>query len=431
MKFSPIVITVGLASLSLVSAEENWPSFRGPGDQGHAKSAEVPLSWSATDNIRWAVPIAGKAWSSPIAVGDRAYITTAIETANPPGTPPRIDPDTGRQLPDSTLSLRALAIDLKDGKTVWDTEVFATPTGRIHRKNSHASPTPVYEDGSIYVHYGPHGTARIDATTGAILWAQNSLPYPPVHGSGSSPILCGDRLIYSADGKEDPTIVALNKADGSVAWKTPRQVEVKKTFSFCTPLLIEAGGQTQIISPCSGGVIAYAPEDGAELWRCRWGEGYSVTPRPIYHHGLIYASSGFDRATAYAIRPGESGDITDTHIEWTYTKTVPRESSFIIVGDEFYMNDDKGVLTCLDAKTGDVHYVERLSPEGGYSAAPVYASGHLFFTNGEGVTTVVKPGTTFEKISENRLDQYGLSSLCVLSDGFLHRTETQLIRIGK
>lgn len=402
-------------STASIYAGENWPAFRG-NHQGHApESTSVPLSWSTEENIRWKVPVAGKAWSSPIAVGDRCYVTTAVE----------LDSEA------KEISLRALALNLADGSTIWDTEVFRMPSGRIHKKNSHASPTPVYEDGRIYVHFGHQGTACLSAEDGKIDWTQNSLSYAPVHGNGSSPIIAGDKLIYSADGNKDPKLIALNKNDGTVAWEKARDVEVRRFFSFSTPLLIDVKGKPQVISACSGAVISYHPETGKEIWRCLYGEGYSVTPRPVFANGLIYASSGFDRAIAYAIRPDGKGDVTDTHVEWTYSKTVPRESSFIVVDDLFYMNDDKGIVTCLDAKTGELHYAERISPEGGYSGSPVYASGHLFFNNGEGVTTVVKPGKTFNKAGENRLGEYGLSTFAVLEDGFLHRTESHLVRIGK
>lgn len=414
-----------LSSPGLVRGKENWPAFRG-NDQGHAAAdCSVPLQWSPTENIRWKTPIPGKAWSSPVVSGETAYLTTAVETPPPAAEGAAPSPD------NALVSLRALAVNLQEGKILWDTEIFNVKAGRIHKKNSHASPTPLFEDGKIYVHFGNHGTACLNAANGTVVWKQNSLPYAPVHGSGSSPILAGDKLIYSADGASDPRLIALNKADGSVAWQTPRQVETRRPFSFCTPLLIEVKGEPQVISPCSGAVIAYRPSDGSEIWRCRYGEGYSVTPRPVFANGMIYVSSGFDRAIVYAIRPDGKGDVTDTHIAWTFDKTVPRESSFIVVDGLFYMNDDKGVLTCLDAATGALHYAERLNPEGGYSASPVLASGHLFFLNGNGLTTVVKPGTTFQKVAENRLDEYGLSSFAVLSDGFLHRGENHLFRIGK
>lgn len=442
---------IGILSLALiavvlppVAATENWPEFRGS-NQGHApESVSVPLTWSASENIEWKIPISGKAWSSPIVVGETVYITTAVETPierDAPAAGPSQDDGKGKAkgkskgrqaaAPRAPLSLRALAIGLENGEVIWDTELFNLEAGRIHKKNSHASPTPLYEEGRIYVHFGHNGTACLEAASGEVTWRQNSLPYEPVHGSGSSPIIAGDLLIYSADGREDPQLVALGKKDGRIAWTTPRNVEVSRPFSFATPLLIEVDGKAQVISPCSGALISYEPETGEEIWRCLWGEGYSVTPRPVFAHGLVFASSGFNRAITYAVRPDGQGDVTNTHIAWTYDKTVPKESSFIVVGDEFYMNDDKGILTCMDAKSGEVHYIERLRPEGGYSASPVYASRHLFFTNGEGVTTVIKPGTAFEKVSENELGEYGLSSMAVISDGFLHRTESHLVRIGK
>lgn len=404
--------------IPVLVANENWPEFRGQ-NQGHAdQSVSVPLAWSKSENIRWRVPISGKAWSSPIAVGDVCYLTTAIETG-------------AAGSDEQNLLLVAMAVNLADGKTLWRSEIFKVNSGRIHKKNSHASPTPILEDGRLYVHFGHNGTACLDAADGTITWRQNGLTYSPVHGSGSSPIIVDDHLIYSADGKEDPLLIALNKNDGSVIWKAKRNFDVRRKFSFCTPLLIEVNGQKQVISPCSGAVVSYSPASGKELWRCRYDQGYSVTPRPVFANGLIYASSGFDRAIAYAIDPTGMGDVTDSHTVWTYTKTVPRESSFIVVDELFYMNDDKGILTCLDSKTGELQYAERLSPEGGYSGSPVFASGHLFFTNGEGVTTVIKPGTTFQKVQENRLGEYGLSTMAVLSDGFLHRTENNLIRIGE
>lgn len=459
--FKRRLLAIALTSLPLFLAcqAENWPSFRGL-NQGHAANdVQVPLTWSDSESIKWKVPVDGKAWSSPIVVDGVIYLTTAIETPNPkPKAPParpvpeKSDPKEedsdapkgGKAAkgkgkakpkrptkPDSKLSLRAMALKLDTGQEIWNEELFQLETGRIHKKNSHASPTPLFEKGRIYVHFGHHGTACLNASDGSTIWKRNSLTYKPVHGSGSSPILVGDKLVYSADGATDPKLIALNKSDGTVAWQTPRNIEVRKSFSFCTPLLIEVNGKQQIISPCSGAVVSYHPETGEEIWRCRWGEGYSVTPRPVFAHGLIFASSGFDRANVYAIKPDGKGDVTETHLVWKHSKMVPRESSFIIVGDEFYMNDDKGILTCLDAKTGEQHYVERISPEGNYSASPVYASGHLFFTNENAITTVVKPGKTFNKVAENRIDEYGLSSFAIIKDGFLHRTEKHLFRIGK
>jgi outer membrane protein assembly factor BamB len=146
---------------------------------------------------------------------------------------------------------------------------------------------------------------------------------------------------------------------------------------------------------------------------------------------MIYVCSGFSTAVLLAIRADGEGDVTDTHIVWKEDKRIPKESSPIIVDDLLFINDDKGILTCFDAATGEEYYQERLNGEGGFSSSPVYASGHLFFHNGEGITTVVKPGKTFQKIEENELNEFGLSSFAVVSDGFIVRTEENLIRIGE
>lgn len=400
-----------MSGLPLVAAD-SWPEFRGPTADGHAPDAKVPTLWSATSKARWKVPVEGKAWSTPVIAGGRVYVTTAVSK-------------------DAKLSLKALCFELADGKQVWERTVFEKAEGAIHAKNSHASPTPVYAEGKLYVHFGHDGTAALNADDGAILWTQTSLSYAPVHGNGGSPVVHEGKLIFSSDGQADPFIVALSIADGSVVWKTPRNVTVQRTFSFATPLLIEVSGKTQVISPASGAVIAYDPADGREIWRFRYGEGYSVVPRPLHRDGVIYVCSGFNRAILYAVKTDGTGDVTDTHLVWQDDKTVPKESSPILVGDEIYFNDDKGILSCLDAATGKEHYRERLDGQGGYSASPVFAGGHLYFHNGNGITTVVKPGKTFTKVAENQLGEYGLSSFAVVSDGFVIRTEGHLIRLGE
>ncbi|NNE90523.1 MAG: PQQ-binding-like beta-propeller repeat protein [Verrucomicrobiales bacterium] len=415
MKTKSILFSL-VASAALfptLAIAEHWTEFRGAGQQGHAPAdVEVPLRWSESQNIAWKTPIAGKAWSSPIVVGSRVFVTTAVE--------------------EDGLSLRVIAVDLESGKPIWDTEVRKKPdAGRMHKKNSHASPTPVFEDGKIYAHFGHHGTYCVDAKSGDIVWKQESIEYPPVHGTGGSPIVLGDKLIFSCDGAKDPIVVALDKSTGDIDWKTDRDVEVSRKFSFSTPLPIEVDGKTQVVVPGSGALISYDPENGNEIWRCLWGEGYSVVPRPVYSHGLVIGCSGFNTANMIAVDPTGTGDVTDSHKKWEISKRIPKESSPIVVGDLLFVNDDKGILSCVEVKTGEVKYEQRLDGQGGYSASPVYAGGHLFFHNGDGITTVVKPTDRFEKVAENSIGEYGLSSFGVAPDGFLIRTESNLIRVKK
>ena len=247
----------------LVGATD-WPHFRGPGGQGHAEGVDVPLRWSAENAVAWKVKVLGKGWSSPVVVGDRVFVTTAV--------------DSGKG-----LSLRAIALGLADGKNVWDQEIVGKPdVGDFHKKNSHASPTPVVEDGRLYVHFGHHGTACLDVRDGSLLWKQDSLAYPPLHGNGGSPIVFEDKLIFSCDGTKSPFIVALDKSNGKVVWKTDRDVKVSRTFSFSTPLAIEVDGRWQIVSPASGAVIAYDPDNGKEIWaQPLWGRLFGRASTPL------------------------------------------------------------------------------------------------------------------------------------------------------
>ncbi len=413
MKTPALVFTTTLLVILHSGAfADFWPEFRGPGAEGHAPDANVPLKWSETKNIRWKTPVDGKAWSSPVIAEKTVFVSTGVVARN-------------------KLSLEARAYALDSGKELWKKVIFEGDEDKMHQKNSHASPTPVFRDGKLYVHFGHNGTACLNAADGKVIWTQESITYAPVHGTGGSPVLVGDKLIFSCDGNEDPFVIALDANDGSEAWRTPRGVEVSRTFSFSTPLLIEVKGKQQVVLPGSGAVISYDPETGKEIWRCGYDEGYSVVPRPIYNNGIIYVCSGFNTANLIAVRADGSGDVTDTHIVWTAEKRIPRESSPIIVDGLLFINDDKGILSCFDAATGEEYYQERLNGEGGFSSSPVYASGHLFFHNGEGVTTVVKPGKKFDKVGENELNEFGLSSFAVVSDGFIVRTEENLIRIGE
>ncbi len=408
---STLIFTAVTATLVLA---DSWPEFRGPTGEGFApESVKVPTLWSGSKNIRWKVPVAGKAWSSPIVIDGKIYVTTAEESGK------------------DDLKLSTLCFDLKDGKEIWVTENFTTKSVRMHKRNSQASPTPIFENERVYVHFGHYGTACLNAADGKEIWKQTSLSYSPVHGNGGSPVIVGDHLIFSCDGKEKPFIVALKTSDGSVAWKTNRNVETKRPFSFSTPLVIEINGETQVISPASGAVIAYNPASGKEIWRFLYGEGYSVVARPVFANGLIFVGSGFNKAVLYAIRPDGKGDVTKSHLAWKHEENVPRESSFIVVDGLLYMNDDKGTLTCLDAKSGKQYYQERINGKGGFSASPLYASGNIYFHNGGGVTTVVKPGKQFRQVAENKIDEYGLSTFAIVDDGFIVRTEGNLLRIGK
>jgi outer membrane protein assembly factor BamB len=277
------------------------------------------------------------------------------------------------------------------------------------------------------------GTAALDLA-GKVLWRQTSLKYPPVHGNGGSPALVGEPgkqlLVFNCDGGKDPFMAALDAQTGDVRWKTPRSVKSKAPFSFSTPLAIEEGGRTQIVSPASGFVGGYDPADGRELWRVLYGQGYSVVPRPAFAHGLLYVSSGFDSAVLYAIRPqAAKGDVSKSHVAWTIRKGAPNTPSPLVAGDELYMISDGGIVTCADARSGKVHWTERL-PGGKFSASPVFADGRVYFQNEEGDGFVLKAGKKYELLAENELGERSLASYAVADGALFIRTEKHLWKIA-
>ena len=387
---------------------ESWPEFRGPTGQGHSTARHLPLEWSGTKNVAWKQPLSGTGWSSPVLRDGRLYLTSAVPH------------DGGNQ------SLQTLCLDAASGKTLWSTEVFATLISKGHQKNSQASPTPILEGKRLYVHFGHLGTACLDLA-GKVVWRNIEIKYSPVHGNGGSPILVDQALVFSCDGGSDPFIIALDKTTGKVLWKTNRATDNPRKFSFSTPLLITVNGKKQIISPGSGAVCAFDPQTGKEIWRARYGEGYSVIPRPVFGHGLLFIGTGYDRPTVVAVRPDGLGDVTDTHIVWTLTKGAPNTPSLLLVGDELYMVSDAGIGSCVDAKTGNVHWQERLG--GNYSASPIFADGRIYFQNEEGVGVVIKPGKTFQKLAENPLGERTLASYAVDDGALFIRTQENLFRI--
>ena len=358
--------------------------------------------------MAWKKAIPGAGWASPILFREKIYLTTAVP------------------LPNGNQSLRALCLDARDGKMLWNVEVFSATPVKGHKKNSHASPTPLTDGERLYVHFGPYGTGALDLS-GRILWRNTELKFPPVHGNGGSPALAGNVLVFSCDGASNPFFVALNKATGETLWRTPRNTGASKTFSFSTPLVITNNGVAQIISPTSGAVISYDPRSGKEIWRARYAEGYSVIPRPVFAHGLLFLSSAYDRPVFYAVRPDGQGDVTDTHIAWSINKSAPNTPSALVVGAEVYFISDAGIMTCADAKSGQVHWQERVG--GNYSASPVFADGKIYTQSEEGVGTVLKPGRKFEVLAKNDVQERTLASYAIGDAVIYLRTAEHLLKI--
>jgi outer membrane protein assembly factor BamB len=394
------------------SAFADWPQFRGPAGQGVSDAIGLPVEWDEQRNIAWQAPVEGLAWSSPVVVGDRIYLSSAVEVA------------------DKVQELTAECRRLADGAIVWR-KLLKRQEGDVemHGKNSHASPSPLVEGDFMYVHFGPHLTACLRAADGQTVWSRE-FPYSPQHGTGGSPAIHRDLLILCCDGHDVQYVVGVDKHSGEERWRTPRSVSADKGFSFSTPLLIEVAGQPQAICPASGAVFAYDPADGKELWRCRYGEGYSVVPRPVFANGLLYVCTGYNRPQLLAIDPAGRGDVTDSHIRWKYDRSVPHNPSVVAVDGLLFFVSDKGVATCLDATTGEEHWQERLG--GNFSASPLAAEGRVYFQDEAGVCHVVAARPEFKLLAKNTwapgLRTY--ASFAVAGKSLLARSEDKLVRIA-
>jgi outer membrane protein assembly factor BamB len=394
---------------------EDWPEFRGPTGQGLSSATSLPVEWDVQSNVRWKTAIPGKGWSSPIVQDGCIFLTTAVPSEE---DPPR------------QQSLRALCLDTATGKTDWDVEVFAKqmkPDEKINAKNSFASPTPIIDGDHVFVHFGPDGTACLDRD-GKLIWANDQLRYNSVHGAGGSPIFSSSRLVLLCDGAENPFVVALERDSGAVAWRTFRPPMASPRWSFGTPLVIEVEGIRQLVCPAAQMVCSYDPASGEELWRVRYPNKWSIVPRPVFSHGLVFVCTGYPgTAELLAIRPTGSGDVTDSHVAWRINKHVPQIPSPLIVGEDLFLVSDDGIASCRDVASGTLHWLQRLG--GNYSASPVHAEGRIHLQSEQGVCTVISASREYRQLGSTDLAEPILAS-CAFADGAVFiRTEGSLYRI--
>jgi len=295
----------------------------------------------------------------------------------------------------------------------------------LNPKNSHASPTPIVDGDRVYVHFGADGTAAL-TSSGEVVWRKR-FSYESQHGNGGSPTLYKDLLILSCDGSDIAFVVALDKQTGSEKWRTRRRAPFDQAYS--TPLVIRVGEQDQLVSAGAYRAVAYDPDSGREIWRVGYADGFSNVPRPVFANGLVYIATGFQEPSLIAVRPDGTGDVTRTHVAWTLRRSAPHTPSPIAVGDELYVVNDMGIATCLDGRTGETLWRERLG--GNYSASPVFADGRIYFLSEEGVATVLAPGKTFRKLATNQIDGATLASMAIADRSIFIRTDAALYRLGR
>ena len=416
--------------VAFVTHAENWNQYRGPNGDGKSQATNLPVEFSETENVRWKTPIHDMGWSSPVVWDNQIWVTAAREDGS---------------------ELFAICVDLESGKIIHDIKVFdeANPQVEYGNLNTHASPTPVIEEGRLYVHYGTYGTACLDTKSGKILWERRDLNTDHVVRPASSPILDGDSLIIVMDGLETKFITALDKETGETLWltdrqaapdpsapseadggKVPEQLKDINSKSYATPSVIEYQGLRQIVCPGHLGTFSYNADTGEELWRIR-NIGWNVACRPVFYDDLVYVTTGSAR-NLQAVRITGKGDVTDTHIVWSAGGRVSDlPSPLIIDGLLFMVSDQGGFTSCMDAKTGELIWRERAPGGGTYWASPSYADGKIYLISKNGSVTVISAGRQFDVLAENKLEGEFIASPAVADDAIILRSTTHLYCIAK
>jgi outer membrane protein assembly factor BamB len=419
------------------AVDTRWAGWRGPGGQGVATGTGLPTEWSESKNVAWKTPIPGKGHSSPVIWGDLVFLTTAIEGEVVPGAKAVQHLDEGKEFihpdavgADRTHKFEVLAIDAKTGKILWERVAFeGTPYDSAHRKASFASPTAVTDGKHVYAFFGSEGLYAYDFD-GKLVWkaAMPGIANMGV-GYGTSPVLHGGLVIVQCDedGGEKSFIAAYDATTGEEAWRVPRKIQV----SWATPVIVRAGERDELVTAGTEWLIAYDPGTGKELWRSKGLESNAV-PTPVVGKDVVVLTSGYPSKRAIAIRPGGSGDITGSdRVLWTYDKGTAYVPSPILYGDFVYLVTDKGLMTCLDAKTGAVRYEGARPPvPATFMASPVAFDGKILLPSQDGDVFVIKAGPAHEVLRTNSLGEPISASPAIANGRIYIRGEKTLFALG-
>ena len=414
------ILVVAIVAAFRIPLAAQWPQFRGPEGLGTSAANALPLTWAEDRNVRWKTAIHGRAWSSPVVLGDQIWITSATED--------------GKQL-------FAIAVDRRSGKVVHDLKVFDMAVPQYaHPFNTYASPTPVIEPGRVYVTFGAPGTAAIDTKTGKVVWERRDFECNHFRGAGSSPIIFENLLIMHFDGSDHQFLVALDKRTGKTVWRTERSVDFQDLApngkpkadgdfrkGFATPHVITAGGRQMLISMGSKATYGYDVRTGEELWKVVERGSHSPSTRPVPGFGMVFVPTGFDGSQLLAIRPDGKGDVTATHIAWRVNRGVPQKPSILLANDLIFMVNDTGITSCVDPKSGEIVWRGRI--DGTYSASPIAAGNRVYAFNEDGKTTVFEAGREFKVLGESFLEEGFMASPAIDGNAFILRTRTHLYRI--
>lgn len=435
-----VVIVVGALVVAAASLSANtWPHWRGPAASGVAVGA-IPATWSATQNVAWSAALEGAGVSSPIVSADRVFVTSqAGDGRRQEGRHPTLaqgaDPAAAGE---STLARRARrdavafiveAFDRASGKRVWMHEMAAEgELPPVHDKHNLSSASPVTDGERVYAWFGTGQLVALD-TAGKPVWQRNlARDYAPFDinwGHASSPVLFNDSLILLCYHAQMSYLLALDKRTGAVKWKVDKPAGVE---SWSSPVVIAGPSGPELIVNASTGVESFNPSTGASLWHYPEVNRFPI-PVAMADKGILYLSRGYRSSPYMAIRLGGKGDITGSHVAWRVPTGGPYVSSLIHYRGVIYMSGENGILSAVDAATGQRLWQERVG--GVFTASPIAGDGKVYFVSETGETVVLKAGRTFEVLSRNKLDGHFVASPAATAGRLYLRADDRLYAIGQ
>lgn len=438
-----VALLISVSAISISAADKNkasnWSQWRGTEGSGVAHDANVPMTWSGTQNIKWKTPLPGSGHSSPIVWENKIFLTSETEGEVVPGAQAVKHVNEGQDYkhPDAVgaerkHTFKVLCVARDTGKLLWEQTAYeGTVFDDRHRKSSHASPTCATDGKYVFAYFGTEGLYCYDFS-GKQIW--KALPGEIATlgmGTATSPVLAEDHVILQCDedNGEKSFIVAYEKNTGKEAWRQPRKVQV----SWTTPLLVRDKQRVQLITSGNEFIISYDPKTGNEWWRMKGHESNAIAS-PVTGHGLVIVSAGYPLKRMVAVKLGASGELDSlsANIVWRYNKGVAYVPSGILYGDYMYVMSDRGMLTCLEAKTGKVIYEgARLPVLASFTASPVACNGNLLLTSEDGDTFVIKAGPQHEVLATNSLEEPVFASPAIANGMIIIRGEKHLYGISK
>jgi outer membrane protein assembly factor BamB len=416
-----ILLLTIVGNVHAADSSDTWPQWRGPMLNGTSATAEPPIEWSETKNVKWKVAVPGSGMSTPIVWNEKVFLLTAVPMGQPASDKAGSQP---------VHKFIVLCHDRATGKQVWERVVREeAPHEGHHKDHGFASGSPVTDGSVLVAYFGSRGLHCLDMS-GVVKWSKDlgKMKTRGVFGEGASPAMRGDVVVAVRDDEtEDDCIVAFDKNSGTELWRVKRE----ETTGWTTPLIVEHKGTVQVIVNAANRVRSYNLKDGKEIWQCG-GQTQNPIPTPVASQDTVFVTSGFRGSAALAIALGRTGDLTGSDaILWSHSKNTPYVPSPLLTGDYLYLiGGNNPVLTCLDAKTGNAHFEgQRFEGLSGVYASPVSAADRVYVLGRNGTCLVLRKGPKPEVLATNSIGEKTDASIALVGKQIFIRGHQSLFCI--